>query len=341
MNAGSMRMPSLPKSRSRAFRHLESELEEARQLYDNYEKSISTLETDSNNVDANTDAGLFVCLVDGRWDQGLHWLTRSSREELQVAANLELIPGEKTVEQRVEIAQAWHQIGQSSQAKLHRRKYLEHAQDWYLAAQEKSAGLVKVKIERHLKEIASNLRVLNPTATSDVKPVITNGPKEAELLNRNNYSSSLPTDYARVRDNIVEIGMGSSISGEGEAAGGLEFQGVRHIKVVGAASSGVRTKIDSYTKTGFYIDYHTQKGYTKRVFLCCGSTAGMSFSDGPPWGAQGSPASIIDVNRRSTYLFDLRRWAPDDWDGTCWFTVYMQNTGTDGKLLATIEWKGS
>ena len=133
--------------------------------------------------------------------------------------------------------------------------------------------------------------------------------------------------------------MGRSFSGHGEAGGGFEFQGVTTVLVKGASSSRARADIDAFTKTGFYIDYKTADGYTKRVFLSCGTATGMQFSDGPPWGARSTPNQVIDIGRRASYQFDLDRWAPKDWDGTCWFTAYMQNAGNDGKLVASIGWK--
>ena len=64
--------------------------------------------------------------------------------------------------------------------------------------------------------------------------------------------------------------MGRRPDGIGEGAVGVELQSVESIQVSGSASHQAMISVDTYSKTGFVIDYHTPGGYTKRVFLGLG-----------------------------------------------------------------------
>jgi hypothetical protein len=132
--------------------------------------------------------------------------------------------------------------------------------------------------------------------------------------------------------------MGARPDGLGEAQAGIELQGVEKLSIVGSASHDEMPSVDSYTKSGFVIDYHTPGGYAKRVFLGLGLDPGREFTDAPPWGTAKQPDITTDIGRNNSYEIDLTRWAPSTWDGRCWFTIYMQNGGTNRSLKATVSW---
>ncbi len=113
---------------------------------------------------------------------------------------------------------------------------------------------------------------------------------------------------------------------------GIELKGVNKLKIVGSASQKM-LDIDPFSKTGFVIDYHTPGGYSKRIFLGLGLRPGRQFNDAPPWGAAKSPDLTLDIGRSDSYEVDFTRWAPSTWDGQCWFTIYMQNCGSESIAL--------
>ena len=143
----------------------------------------------------------------------------------------------------------------------------------------------------------------------------------------------------RIRQGDYAIsGFPARPDGLGEAQAGMELQGVEKLSVVGSASHEDMPTIDSYTKSGFMIDYHTPGGYAKRVFLGLGLAPGREFTEAPPWGTARQPDITTDIGRSDSYEIDLTRWAPSTWDGRCWFTIYMQNAGTNRSLSATVSW---
>ena len=80
---------------------------------------------------------------------------------------------------------------------------------------------------------------------------------------------------------------------------------------------------------GFFIDYGTPKGYTKRVALSVGKMSLKRKSKHPEWGAAKPPdhylrlPSTIYTGEKVEGLLDLTAWAPRDWDGRVWLTTVM------------------
>jgi hypothetical protein len=146
------------------------------------------------------------------------------------------------------------------------------------------------------------------------------------------------SDVADRKGNGFTIGMGARPDGRGEALAGIELQGVQKVSIDGSASHNAMVDVDAYSKTGFVIDYHTPGGYAKRVFLGCGLAPGRKFTSEPSWGTATAPDLITDIGRAKAYEIDLNRWAPSTWDGRSWLTIYMQNSGVNRSLYATVSW---
>ena len=146
-------------------------------------------------------------------------------------------------------------------------------------------------------------------------------------------------DFANVNDREFEIGMGSGADGLGEAQVGFELKGVERIIVEGRGDLAV-AHIDHSSKCGFFIDYSTPAGFSKRVFLGLSLHPGRIFNESPPWGTRTTrPAVVTDIGRSARYQIDLKRWAPANWDGRCWFTVNMQNAGPNRTLTGKLTWQ--
>lgn len=150
------------------------------------------------------------------------------------------------------------------------------------------------------------------------------------------------SDYARYGNLVFEVGMGRNRNGKGMS--GIEIENVSKLTVLGRASVKFRG-YDSNNFAGFVIDYHTKFGYTKRVALSFGFHSNKRQTAGPPWGTKGGFDELQNLGRRSDYTLDLKQWAPQGWDGKIWFTVMLQNGGTNTFVWAIIisptKWRQS
>ena len=81
---------------------------------------------------------------------------------------------------------------------------------------------------------------------------------------------------------------------------------------------------------GFMVDYHTPKGWSKRVAFGVGVLHDKLSCAAPRWGHKNKPNQLIDLGPiiekgyKTTLSLDLAKHAPKDWDGKMWFGV-----GTD------------
>ena len=325
------------------FKKLLSDLQDGRALYEAYESSASVLESTPTDPQANMDVGLYLCLIDNEWQHGLLYLSRCDNPALKAAAEAEMSQEQQNpTDSKIDVAESWYQVANQTKSEMRRLFFLQHAAQWYRKAHPSSRGLETIKIDRRLKEIEPLLAKSQSAPSDSTKPKSrpTRDGTPALVSSDTYHSASYYRDFAKIQNNVVSIGMGDTTAGLGEAAGGLNLQNVEKIAVAGAASHGSMRNIDPYSKTGFFVDYETSQGYTKRVFLSCTTTIGLRFTKNPPWGCGTTPHETVYIGRRNAYQFDLDDWAPDGWTGTCWFSVYMQNTGDDRSLVATVGWKG-
>ena len=80
---------------------------------------------------------------------------------------------------------------------------------------------------------------------------------------------------------------------------------------------------------GFFVDYGTAGGYTKRVAFSLGKMNPKRQSSRPDWGKAAAPDRYIRLP--STVLtgeelsggLDFERWAPSGWDSRIWLTVVL------------------
>lgn len=94
---------------------------------------------------------------------------------------------------------------------------------------------------------------------------------------------------------------------------------------------------------GMIVDYHTPKGYSKRVALGMGLIQLQTKAVEPLYGKRGKPDAFV---RLKDYIYlgkdaelslDLSRWAPLEWDGRVWLSAAVNGGVFAGrKLFFTI-----
>jgi hypothetical protein len=97
---------------------------------------------------------------------------------------------------------------------------------------------------------------------------------------------------------------------------------------------------------GLVVDYHTAKGYTRRVlFPLVPHGAGVLQNARPWWGVfttegGAEPAYLIPVQLAETVSLDLGPYAPEGWDGRVLFGVALDSCGLDAGIEARIVRNG-
>ena len=146
-------------------------------------------------------------------------------------------------------------------------------------------------------------------------------------------------NYANFKDMTFEVGMGNEKNGVGIAEVGLEIETAQRISVTVAASPFF-TRNDDNSFAGFMVDYHTAGGYTKRVALPMGFYSQKKWGKNPVWGTVTVPDQFVDQGKKKEYNLDLKKWAPEGWDGKVWFSVSLQNSGRNTYLKGTVQLVG-
>ena len=81
---------------------------------------------------------------------------------------------------------------------------------------------------------------------------------------------------------------------------------------------------------GFVVDYHTPRGYTRRIRFPV-VPASSSMSDRPWWGQFGQnaaePTYLVPLQLSETMSLDLGRYSPADWDGRAVWSIHLESCG--------------
>jgi hypothetical protein len=131
---------------------------------------------------------------------------------------------------------------------------------------------------------------------------------------------------------------------------GLEIRGVKAVTVdlrntfAEAVQNGCDLG-DRYRDSfaGFVVDYHTPRGYTKRVALGLGVVNGARPVATPHWGKVAPPDECLAWSRtilekpHDLLTVDLARHAPPDWDGQAWFSVGVDTVSRGLQFEAEIR----
>ena len=313
---------------------VEKQLQDAWRLFERYEKSALVLEQNPLNPAAQFDAGKFFCIVEDRWSEGLPRLAQGS-DTLYREAALKDLDSKLGAFSR---AEGWYDVLKQASTSLERERITRRAVAFYQLAKPDARGLEARMIDRRLEELEGS-----PTPKT-TKPGTTpaaekSRKKQVRVLATMQYDSpSHSGDFARIQGYVMQVGMGPSSSGLGEAAAGVELENAGVIQAVCTASHPSLSRLSSMTKAGFFVDYHGPAGYSKRVFLDAAKTSPRSFTAQPAWGAAKYPDDKVTLPGSNVYTIALEKWAPADWDGRCWFSVYMMSGGKDRIFNAKLSW---
>ncbi|MCS7471112.1 hypothetical protein NZK35_31025 [Stieleria sp. ICT_E10.1] len=340
----------IPSPQLGRLKDVEQQLADAKTLFGGYQLGLATLESNPDDADAQSAVGKYLCLVKNRWADGLPRLAAGSDPLYREAAAKELTLANADMTE-LQVADGWFKILDSSESSFEKRSLANHAKSFYQSARLKTAGLEVRKIDQRLIVLnalgtpgplsAARIRAEQREAAAKAKLDAKNRALAAQpkVIQSRTYDSTASTDFARIRGNTIVVGMGNTSLGTGEAAAGIEFENVGTISVQGAPSHATMVTSSATSKIGFVIDYHTGSSYSKRVFLNFGTNTPNDFSPNPPWGTGKAPDDRDFLPVSPQYTLDLEKWAPGNWDGKCWFSVYMQNSGMNRMLTATVAWQ--
>ncbi len=161
-------------------------------------------------------------------------------------------------------------------------------------------------------------------------------PRPRVLQTRTHAWGGSVQNFARGKGLTFDVGMGAKPDGVGIAEVGWEVANAREVRVE-VQLSGTLHYFDENSFIGFMVDYHTGAGYRKRVALTAGLSSERKWSTNPVWGKRTKPDQFVDVGRGNVYHLDLRQWAPDGWNGQVWFTLTLQNSGSNTRLKGKIS----
>ncbi|TWU58177.1 hypothetical protein [Rubripirellula reticaptiva] len=301
-----------------------------------YQAAKQKLESTPDDPRSNQIAGTYLCLIRRHWTDGLPFLANGPESPITSTAQSEIKP-DKDVTAATELADAWHDLGKQMPDAQMRDAALLHSMDWYTAAQGAASGLIRKKIDLRLDELLA----MYPNQDAGEAIAISGdvGTQTPEISNsKTRTSNDSRMDFANVKSQSLDVGIGPHPDGIGQAEAGVELNSVKSLTVTGSLSHADIITVDAFTKSGFVVDYHTPGGYTRRVFLGTGMEPGRQFTTMPIWGTATVPDIITDLGRRDSYSIDLTRWAPKNWDGKVWFTLLIENAGSDRTLRATLSW---
>jgi hypothetical protein len=142
-------------------------------------------------------------------------------------------------------------------------------------------------------------------------------------------------NYASYVDSSFNVGMGNARDGYGFAHAGTLLENVGTLEVEVTMSKRFR-RLDENSFAGFIVDYHTSSGFVSRVALSTGFSSQKRWATSPWWGKATKPDRFAELGKSKRYRLDLHKWAPLGWDGQCWFSVNLQNSGTNTSLQARI-----
>ncbi len=329
----------MPRSKRAEFANAQRRIVSEGAKHERYLAAIQTLTESPQDPGANQTAGAYLCLVRQQWKTGLKHLAAGPDSPITAIAKTELAvtlssDPKLVADASIGIADRWYDLAASMPDEASRDATFRHALRWYVATQSVASGLARKKIDMRVEELDAKY----PQRLPD-DAVATNaatGPAILDQQVRNGSESK--RDFASVNGKTLIVGMGGLPSGHGQAEAGVELRDITKLTVTGSSSHAEMVTVDTYSKSGFVVDYHTVDGYVHRVFLGLGLDPAREFFPLPTWGKATIPDLVTDIGRSDSYTIDLNRWAPPDWDQRCWFSLLMHNGGTDRKLEAKLSW---
>lgn len=133
-----------------ALDKLMPELEQLKKQQDLAVKAVERLKTDPDNPKANTVAGMWNCLMRGRWDEGLKQLLKSDDQALASLAARDLA-GADDAPQLIALGDGWWEWSRHTKG-LEQHRLKGRAVHWYGKALEKMSGLELARFKSQLDE---------------------------------------------------------------------------------------------------------------------------------------------------------------------------------------------
>jgi len=120
------------------------------------EMARERLRVEPDNPKANLAAGQWECLVEGRWQEGLPLLAKGDDAQLAGLARKDLAgPAEPAAQ--FDLGEQYHDLAESRDG-IEAQRATERAALWYRRASERaSGGLLQVKIDKRLAELAQSV----------------------------------------------------------------------------------------------------------------------------------------------------------------------------------------
>jgi len=165
-----------------------------------------TLEKDPQNPEANLAVGRWHCFSRGDWKQGLPYLSKGSDAELKSLAEQELNSPPKETAELVRLADAWWTLAEGKKG-IEKKVLLLRAGFWYETAGSGAlSGLVRLRIDRRLAEIAKIAKIDQSLLGDPRRPKSKKLPKQ--------FTVDLPGD---VKMEFVLIPAGQFVMGSPDA----------------------------------------------------------------------------------------------------------------------------
>ena len=126
------------------------ELEQLKKQQDLANKAFERLKTEPDNPKANTVAGMWLCLMRERWNEGLNLLLKSEDQALASLATRDLAATDDPQEQ-IAVGDGWWEWSRHSKG-LEQHRLKGRAVHWYGKALEKLSGLELARFKSQLDE---------------------------------------------------------------------------------------------------------------------------------------------------------------------------------------------
>ncbi|HVR86169.1 MAG TPA: hypothetical protein VMU54_17740 [Planctomycetota bacterium] len=154
------------------------EVAEAKSLFQSLKAVVQTMAVKPEDPPANAEMGQFLCFVKGSWDLGMRFLAKGSDPTLQSLAAKELAHPLQSAELSA-IADGWMELASKEKSSLKKPQMTLHAKSLYEAALPEATGLLKVKVEKRIRELGGSSGI-GKGAFSGGAPG--GGKKEVDLL---------------------------------------------------------------------------------------------------------------------------------------------------------------
>jgi formylglycine-generating enzyme required for sulfatase activity len=157
-------------------RNRTAEMEETAKAFAAVETARDTIRKQSDEPEANTTLGKYLCFVRGDWVNGLPYLAKGNDPQLRPLAEQELKGSSETVDERLRLADGWWSVAQRL-GRSGRGTAMLRAGYWYRqATAELDSPLILAKIDGRLQDVAKVGRTMaeppvRPGSKNFVNPI--------------------------------------------------------------------------------------------------------------------------------------------------------------------------